>query len=442
MWVFRVLDGRGRPRSRASPRAWRRASRARSTSRSSRRRSNGSNATAARTRRADWGVETSRAAEASDSDRSRRRKMYFYDGDEDVAVVAGCARVGRLGTSRVVRVSAGRFSRARGVMGTRTRTWTPPGRTTSRTTACRSRRRPRPEPRAGFGERRGSRGPPAREGRRRRLEPTAVENATGARVRDFLARGRRRDRLPRLQRQVSLGETRAVGGARGCGWLASSESDLAAASSPCDRPEHGGRHLGASARASTTPRTGAATRTASSCTTPRRPAQRRPAGRPGGVPPRATRSPAASSPRDPTLPPRARHPPRPRALLRGSRRAGHLRRAAWFGLGCPFAVVEPPFRRSDRVLRRRRGVRDRSAVSHGSNPRARPRTGRSSRPCTARARRVRRPRGRRWVGRSPRDGFAGRRVGGSRAREDVGRIGGDDARTSRRHGAVASWNRR
>ena len=27
------------------------------------------------------------------------------------------------------------------------------------------------------------------------------------------------------------------------GWLASSESALAAASSPCDRPEHGGRHL-------------------------------------------------------------------------------------------------------------------------------------------------------------------------------------------------------
>ena len=127
------------------------------------------------------------------------------------------ARVGRLGTSRVVRVSAGRLSRARGVdagLGL--------GRRHLLGGRLRGRRpvalggHPRPEPRAGSANDADALARLRVKGDDAASNTTAVENAnTGELVRDFLARGRRRDRVPRLQRQVSLGETRAVGGARG-----------------------------------------------------------------------------------------------------------------------------------------------------------------------------------------------------------------------------------
>ena len=98
----------------------------------------------------------------------------------------------------------------------------------------------------------------------------------------------------------------------------------------------------------------------------------------------------------------------------------------WFGLGCPFAVVEPPFSFGSRFSDVGEASAIRSAVSDGFESAARPRTGQSSRPCTA-------PRGARssaartaMVGRSPRDGFAGRARPASRCAED----------------ALADWRRR
>ena len=196
---------------------------------------------------------------------------------------------------------------------------------------------------------------------------------------------------------------------------------------------------GASARASTTPRTGAATRSVLLYYPPGAP----PNVLAGGSPPAGTSAAPDASfgrrPRDPTHPPRARHPPRPRALHEdlGAGTSGVQR---WFGLGCPFAVVEPPFSFGSRFSDVDEASAIRSAVSDGFESAGAPRTGQSSRPCTA-------PRGARSsAARTAMGGpFASRRIRWT-ARRRIARAGtlAGLAETTRERlaatGAVASWN--
>ena len=231
------------------------------------------------------------------------------------------------------------------------------------------------------------------------------------------------------------------------GWLASSESALAAASSPCDRPEHGGRHLRC-LRA----RVDHATHWRRD---PYSVLLYYPPGAPPNVPARRVAPDATFAAPDATLaapdatfaapatrtpPPRARHPPRPRALLRGSRRR-HLGRAALVR-SVSAAWSNRRFRSDRRFSTPTRRPRYDRRCPTDSNPRARPRTGPSFAPARP-ARGV-------FVGRADGDGgaAASRRIrwtGAGRMDALPPRIAGVGlAETTRERlaatGAVASWN--
>ena len=222
------------------------------------------------------------------------------------------------------------------------------------------------------------------------------------------------------------------------GWLASSESDLAAASTPCDRPEHGGRHL-LCLRA----RVDHATHWRRD---PYSVLLYYPPDAPPNVlahpaSPEATSSAASSS----QVSNRALVTHRILAPSSEDPRAGTgtgtsgLQR--WFGLGCPFAVVEPPFSYGSHFSDVDEASAIRSAVSHAFASAGAPSHWPILAPVhgPARGAFVGRADGDGWAVRLETDSLSGASADRARARTLAGL-----AETTRERlaatGAVASWN--
>ena len=224
------------------------------------------------------------------------------------------------------------------------------------------------------------------------------------------------------------------------GWLASSESALAAASSPCDRPEHGGRHLRC-LRA----RVDHATHWRRD---PYSVLLYYPPGAPPNVLDRRVAPDATSAAPDASFAaPATRLSHRARVTHRvlapssedlGADTSGVQR---WFGLGCPFAVVEPPFSFGSRFSDVDEASAIRSAVSDGFESAGAPAHWPIFAPVHGPARGA-------FVGRADGDGWAVRletdSLDGASANRARARTLAGLAETTRERlaatGAVASWN--